>query len=517
MKLWRHQEAGLAELWRQIDGKESQRICVTSPTGAGKTVMQTELAKAAVHKGMKVSLYTNRVMLTEQTSSVLASQGLRHGIRASGFNPALMRDIQISSLMTENSRVFNSGRWTLHDADLVIVDEAHSQKAAIAQKVLNEHTKHGAVIVGWTATPLGINHVYDSLIVAGSNSEARQCGAHVPCDTFGPDEPNMKDCQVNGEGDYSEGDISKRVMVSTIFGRVVRHWKRLNPDGKPTVLFAPGVSESKWFVDQFERAGVTAAHIDGKNIYWHGQDQPSTPEFRKELMRASKDGDVQVVCNRFVLREAIDMPWLAHGIGATVFGSLQTFLQAGGRLLRNHDSLDRVMWQCHGGSGWRHGSLNEDRKWDLSDTSKSATKKRKDDFKDGVKKEPVCCPECGAVRRRGGACPYCGYKHKVSVRFVVELDGSLKKMKGQVTPRRKLRSAEQKQWDSCFFRCLNSRRQITMNQVAAMYQKQHGSYPPAELSYVPKNGTSEWEMPVKSFHKHWKNRKRKKPCGTTIG
>ena len=65
------------------------------------------------------------------------------------------------------------------------------------------------------------------------------------------------------------------------------------------MLFAPGVPESKWFVEQFERRGVKARHIDG--------DTPD--EVRNEILDRHREGDVKVISSYGVLREGADLPW----------------------------------------------------------------------------------------------------------------------------------------------------------------------------------------------------------------
>lgn len=282
----------------------------------------------------QVVIYTNRKMLLEQIAQRLEVAGIEHGIRASGYAPALLRSVQISSMQTEKARVFDSGRWELHDAKLVLVDEAHNQTGDVAEKVIHQHVAAGAVVCGFTATPLGIGEIYDHLIIAGTNSELRKCGALVPCYTYGPDEPDTQKIKPTATGEYTEADVRKVMMTPTIFGRVQKWHLKLNPDLRPAILFAPGVAESIFFAEQYVKAGIPAAHIDGDDIWVDGKFYSSTPSGRADVLAMSEAGELKVICNRYVLREAIDMPWLFHGIGATVFGSLSSFLQSGGRLLR---------------------------------------------------------------------------------------------------------------------------------------------------------------------------------------
>ncbi len=496
--LWRHQERGLAEYRAAVDAGD-KAICITSPTGGGKTRIMTEILAEAASHYQRVAIYTNRKLLRVQISGALNALGLDHGVMAAGHDPALLRDVQVASFQTVKSRVYDKERWDLHEADIVIVDEAHGNMNPTALQIIGDHQKQDATLVGFTATPVSLGSLYKRLIVAGTNSELRQCGALVPCTTYGPDEPDLKHVKRHKAGEYVQDGMSKAIMVQSIFGRVYEWWRKLNPDGKPTILFAPGVKESRWFVEDLARRGVTAAHIDA--------DTP--PEERQEIIEGSREGRIQVVCNRYVLREGINMPWLAHCIMATAFGALSNFLQAGGRLLRAYPGLDQVTLQCHGGSWHRFGSLNQDRVWTLDDTDKSiaaAQKKRREQGEP----EPICCPKCGGVRMTGPKCPFCGHQHKLSVRIVVQKNGDLKHQRGRVTKQKRPVGAEQKQWDQCFYAAANSRNGMTFDQAAGMYFHKHHSRPPGGLKNMPEGDSLDWQRRVSDVYP-WAVRKRRQP------
>jgi superfamily II DNA or RNA helicase len=378
MERWPHQVRAIEETLTAI-ARGERRICVTSPTGGGKTRMMHDLAQHYLDAGKKVVLYTNRKMLVDQTSGDLIDAGLYHGVRAAGYEDERDHPFQISSIQTENSRVFKRQRWLLHAADFVLVDEAHQQTATVARKLLDNHVQNGAVIVGFTATPLDLRGLYNRLIVAGTISELHSCGALVRCNHFGPDEPDVRKFKRLQAGkDLSERDNRAAMMRPGIFGRVWTHFEMLNPERKPTILFAPGVPESVWFAEQFFAKGVAAAHINGEYLWVNGQWYRSSKEARDDVLAGSKESRIVVLCNRFVLREGINAPWMAHGIFATVFGSLQSYLQSGGRLLRASASLEFITLQDHGGNWWRHGSLNADREWHLDDTCAGVAHLRED-------------------------------------------------------------------------------------------------------------------------------------------
>lgn len=498
MERWRHQTFAFDEVTRAIDAGE-RKLCFTAPTGGGKTLIQCDILEWAAARGMKAGLYTNRKMLTEQTISRLTEHGIPFGVRASGFDEHLNLDapIQICSLQTETARTINSMKWFLHKANVVLMDEAHLQKSATAQALLNRHLEHGAAIVGATATPVGISHIYDRLIVAGTTSELRKCGALVPCQVHGGEEIDTRNLKPQASGEFSIGELRKRISIPTIFGYVYPEWKRLNPDARPAILFGPGVPESAWFAKLFEENGVPAAHIDGDDVYVDGMTVSSNRQVRDEVLERFKAGEIKVLCNRFVLREGIDIPQVYHGILATPIGSVVSYVQIVGRILRAHQSKTEAILQDHGGSYWRHGSPNADRDWHsvwgLSDYQ--IGQRRESELREKKEPEPIVCPECGAVRMKGPACYKCGYKHDKSVRRVIQKDGRLRAMVGDIFKPRVTQETTRsaKQWESCYWRFRKSHR--TFKQAYAFFFHEHRYWPPKSLPMMPVSDL-DWERRI---------------------
>jgi superfamily II DNA or RNA helicase len=491
--LWQHQQNTLDDIDACIEQGE-QLLLVGMPTGGGKTRCMVEL----LMRGKSTILYTHRRFLREQIQGVVEGAGIDFGVRASGERPALLRDVQISSLQTEESRVFKRKQWDLHNAELVLIDEAHVQKGKVAEKVIEAHIADGATVIGFTATPLDLGHIYKKLIVGAVNSELRECGAHVICQSYGPDEPDTRQIKPTATGEYTEGDVRKVIMTPTIFGRVFQWWQVLNPDARPAILFAPGVPESMYFAEEFYRKGVPAAHIDGDEIWMNGERMPSTQEARNELAEASRTGAVKVVCNRFVMREGIDWPWLYHGIMATVFGSVSSYLQSGGRLLRSHPSLDHVILQDHGGNWHRHGSLNADREWRLEYTAAMVSGVRQERMREKKEREPITCPECSLIRMAGPSCPGCGHTSNRRTRKVMQIDGQLVEHEGEIYKPRKIRQKPDTEalWLKCYHRAKRSRNGMTFNQAYGLFVYENRYSPPRNLPLMPIDDT-DWFRKVK--------------------
>jgi DNA repair protein RadD len=497
--LWDHQKRGILGVQDAIAGGH-RRILLVSPTGGGKTRMVRELVEWALGQDRRACFYTNRRLLVGQAEG--GFEGLDFGVRMAGERDEREKPFQVSSVPTEGRRVFarqDAGSlraWQVHDAWLNVFDEAHIQRGKTAVRLMDELVEAGGVVVGVTATPLDLGGLYDHMVVAGTNSELRDCGALVWADHYGPDEPDRRVVSRVPVGEetlfdpVTEEESRKAIMLPGVFGRVFDHWKRLNPDARPAILFAPGVKESIWFAQQFERRGVKAAHLDGETAYVDGTFYESSRGVREDVLGGSRDGRVQVVCNRFVLREGVDCPWLFHGILACVFGNLGSYLQAGGRLLRADPTVDRVVVQDHGGNWWRYGSLNADREWELGGTARVAQAVHAQRARDNPERQPAVCPACGAVTgaRR---CHLCGHVRPLwrPSRMVVQADGSLVEHVGHAHKPRavRLEADTQDKWKKCYYQARNSKLGMTFQQAIGLFVKDHHYWPPMTLKLMPAN------------------------------
>lgn len=500
---WPHQTQAGVDIAHAVECG-ARNICLTSPTGGGKT--QMILDQIHPFPG-DISVYTDRRMLLSQIAEDLDSEGIEYGIRAAGHKPALLRRVQLSMMQTEGSRSLGEDGREVHSSGLVVIDEAHKMAGDTMIALDNEHLRliPDRIKIGTTATPLGIGHFYDHIIVAGTNRELRKCGALIPADHKGPDEPDTKwigKVAVDG-GECGIANAKRTQYAHRVFGRVLDFIPVYNPEGLPGILFAPGVEQSKWFAQELTRHGYPSAHLDGNEIWVDGHEIEADDDNRKMLAERSQDGDLKYVCNRFVLREGINWPWIYHGIFATVFGSLTSYIQAGGRLLRAHPTMDHCIIQDHGGNWWRHGSLNSDREWDLEYNDRIAQGIRKERLQNKQEPEPIVCPKCHTCRLSGPECPACGYKHTGRVRSVLQKDGSLREMRGDIyrKPRRLSRTEQIEQaWVSRVRGIRRSKKDtvvgMTFSQAEVSFARDHNwQYPPRNLPEMPLD-LADWFRPI---------------------
>lgn len=469
------------EAWR----KGYRAVCLTLPTGMGKGKIGFDLVEPITSSGVgRVVILSHQRTLTGQIGKRLDERKVDFGFIASNFRYDQFPNVQVVSAQTANRRDL------LPEASIVIVDEAHNHTFDSLVSKYKEETN--ASICGLTATPIGVQN-YDILISGGTKAEGRAARALVACHVYAPSEADIKGVRRETK-EVKAGERLFSLVQHHVFADVLQSWKaiqiRHGKDFKgghiPSVLWAPGVPESRWFAAAFCAEGIPAAHIDGTT---------STAE-RDRIREESKNGQTRVVCSMGVLREGVDWPWLSHGIAVQTWGSIATYLQCVGRILRADAGKPYAVLQDHAGSWHRHGSPNRDIEWELGDTEESVERKlkapapkSKDDCPEGV-----VCPQCRSVRQSGPRCPKCGYEHTKSVRRVFTEDGNLVEVEGSpnyTKPRDPVE--DEKVWKSCLFACGRSGR--TMGQAVGMFKSKVG-HDPYGMPDVPSSGSIDWDRRV---------------------
>ncbi len=470
--LWPHQERGLREVADLIRGG-AKRICVVSPTGGGKSRMMQTMIRAEKSS----CLYTNRKMLFNQLCSGLDEAGINYGKRASGHESASVWDTQICMLQTEVAAILEYGSRDVVPARVVHVDEVHNNCRGRTEELLDSHT---GVVVGWTATPVNVGHAFDELVIAGTNSELRACGSHVPAAHFAMPEIDEKIIGKVTLGNDGCGikQSKRKEFVHRIFGDVVSNLRRIHPELDSTILFGPDVAGSIWICEQLNEAGIVAAHIDGANCWLDGELVPTSQEVREEIVARHESGEIKVLCNRYVMREGIDLPYLKCCVFATSFGSITSYLQAGGRVIRNHPSLKMVKVLDHGGNWWRHGSLNEDRSWHLDMSNSTIAAMRNEEVQEGERDKQQVCHQCGGIRGSELKCPWCGHEvGRVDFRRPVRMsNGKLIAMEPTQWRKRKMMEPTEKakkEWSGKVKGNLKNRPDATMAQLYADFARTH--------------------------------------------
>ena len=374
------------------------------PTGAGKTVVFTEIAQLARANGKKVLILVHRRELVRQASAKLDKVGVKHGIISAGTKSS-RHWVQVASVQTLVRRL-NSSNWT---PDLIIVDEAHHAVAGSWDKILAHYSD--AKVVGVTATPerldgRGLGSHFSTLTQGPSVAKLVDSGYLSPHKVYAPPiVADLKGVKIRA-GDYARDQLSEVMDRPTVIGDAVSHYSRL-ADGLPAIAFCCSVAHAISVRDSFIGAGYRAKLVTGN----------MPMDERDDAISGLADGRTQILCSVDVVSEGTDVPAVSAAILLRPTQSQSLYLQQVGRVLRPQPGKTAIILD-HVGATNQHGFIDDPRHWSLDSKPK---KQRKDEPAPSVRQ----CPKCFAAFKPQPTCPCCGHVFPVKTKEMIEIDGEL--------------------------------------------------------------------------------------------
>lgn len=415
MRLRPYQQKAITAL-RQLLIAKILRVILHSPTGSGKTEMGMELIRLALAKGKRIIFICNRIELVLQTSRRLWVAGIQHGIIQGENTHTNDEHVQVCSIQTIDRRGYP-------DADLVVIDEAHSTAGSKMYQRFMAHYKDVPQI-GLTATPFakGMAKVYpwgtmwEGITSAATIQELIADGYLVDVEIYAPSEPDLSKVKIVA-GDYDEKQLGIAVDKQELIGDIVVHWQKLG-NNKPTVCFATNIAHSKHIVESFLSIGVSAEHLD-----CYTQDDE-----RRRILDRVLSGETKIISNVGILQEGWDFPACEVLILARPTRSLIRYIQMAGRILRPFAGKSIATVLDHSGTCRQLGFPTDDLPLTLDDGKPRDKKKEAKEEKEKKEKLPVICPQCSAVLvHTMSTCPRCGHELPRKKNTVEVMDGELVK------------------------------------------------------------------------------------------
>ena len=264
-KLYPFQEKTVTTIIEELDKNGSDfNLLFQLPTGGGKTVIFSEVAKKFIEKyNKKVLILTHRIELSVQTSKQLSAIGIGNKIISSEVKNLKDEDhhwCYIAMVETLNNRLQEDQNF-VDGVGLVIVDEAHYNSF---RKIFQYYS--GANILGVTATPLSsnkslpLNDHYNKLIVGESILSLINGGYLADAETFTYD-VNLHGLKIGTNGDFTVS--SSEVVYGNFFmqEKLLFAYEEVAV-GQKTLIFNSGIETSLRVEETFKKRGFKIRHLD---------------------------------------------------------------------------------------------------------------------------------------------------------------------------------------------------------------------------------------------------------------
>jgi superfamily II DNA or RNA helicase len=300
-KLYPFQDQAVTNIFNQlIELPLNANLLFQLPTGGGKTIIFSEIAKRFIEKfNRKVLILTHRIELGKQTSNVLTEAGITNKIINSEVKQLPQQSHYqsfIALVETLNNRLQDNDQF-IEDIGLVIVDEAHNNSF---RKIF--HYFKDVNILGVTATPLSSNkklplyQTYQSLIVGESISNLITHGYLCEGQTFSYD-VNLSSLRVGNNGEFTVGSHEQLYSQVIMQSKLIDAYEELGK-GKKTLIFNAGILTSRSVYEAFKSKGYPVRHLDST---FSDKERVETLEW----FRKTKDG---ILTSVSILTTGFDEP-----------------------------------------------------------------------------------------------------------------------------------------------------------------------------------------------------------------
>ncbi len=356
---------------RQAYGDGHLHVILQSPTGTGKTVMFTDIAREVVSKGKKVLICTHRTELLLQSGGSCERSGLEpfyieagQKVISNAFSTyvamaqTLRRRIgefprkRIAALKTAiKKHPEHANEWSrrikeleesiklwegwINTIDLIIIDECHTQDFNF---LFESGLIDNIYVIGASATPqrsgkqrqLGLD--YTKIISTISVQECINRGYLVPDDYFAPMSADMEGVAVDrSKGDYQLNQMFNRFDSPRLYSGAVEAITEHAPDAK-TIVFCVNIEHTIKTTLEFAKAGYKVRYLtsklskpkppkegatEGQKVIYEERlrvyelQQQTWQQYsgeRKEIMDGYKSGEFQILVNADIATTGVDVP-----------------------------------------------------------------------------------------------------------------------------------------------------------------------------------------------------------------
>lgn len=410
VELRQYQKDILNKLWQSL--KEHNKVLVSAPTGAGKTVMASALIHELVKRGNKIAFVVDSEELIKQTERTLNTTV---SVVKAGYDKLFNADnpIQIIMLQTFFARADKLPDMNL---DYIVIDEVHVgwQKARMNELLrIYSDTK----IVGLSATPINskgyLLEGFEDFINEVQTKDLIDMGYLANPICYAPQNCVIDLSNVSLVGnEYNSKEVDEIVLDLNKVEQIVDNWEQVAKD-KKTIVFANSIKHAEMIFKEFLRRGYDDLGIVHSKI--------ENLALKREEMLSKR-----IIINCNVLTKGYDDKTIECVVLARPTNVLSLYLQICGRGLRVTDTKKECLILDCANCISKHGLPDDYRFYQFAP-------------KQDNEPEWQQCPECGNIERVGvKVCSVCGYDFTP----IIE-GGSSKVSKKEIERLVKLHSAQE--------------------------------------------------------------------------
>lgn len=294
-----YQIEGVEAIERCLFEEHHKRTLAVLATGLGKTMIFSEVARREVAKGHRVLVVAHRTELLEQAAAKLGALGLDVGLEQAR-NFAGGHSVVVASVQTLRGKRLR--RWSPDHFSLVIIDEAHHAAALSYRQILDRFRE--SRVLGVTATPdrgdgKGLSALFGSVAYRMEIRDGIKGGwlAPVTATRVMVDGLDLSAVRITA-GDFNQGELDLAMRAPEAVHGVAEPVVKLS-GGRKTLLFSVTVEHARALANAInELAPNTATALDGT----------SSREYRSDVLRRYKAGEIRVLVNCALFTEGFDAP-----------------------------------------------------------------------------------------------------------------------------------------------------------------------------------------------------------------
>ncbi len=281
-----------------------KRILICLPTGAGKTVIFSELCRLAKKKVLVLAHREELLYQARQKIHTMTDGSLEVGIEQGELRAQSSCSVVISSIRSLRSDRLQSLQERFAFG-LIIYDECHHAAAEDNVRVLRElgvfSSDWTGTLIGFTATTtrgdgIGLDTVFETIVYELRLLDLIDQGYLVP----------LRGYRINTEIDLynilgtSVEEMSEKVDIESRNALVARSVQELARDRR-TIVFCVSVNHAINVAKALNNLGVQTGVVYGN----------MAKEKRTETLRLFREEKLMCLTNVMVLTEGFDDPWVS--------------------------------------------------------------------------------------------------------------------------------------------------------------------------------------------------------------